>query len=122
MFSTSSVQSRTPINREQALSGFDAVELRAHFFRRNDDGSSPALRDESALTFPAFSRRNWSGLMSAATSENDRYPRLCRNAIQGNLPRVFYGELQPTQPWRRAVGESGLRLIIAEGEHTRPRV
>jgi hypothetical protein len=72
---------------------FNAAELRAHFFRRNDDGGSrPVLRSstaeggrESALTFPAFSRKNWSGLTSAATSDNNGNPRLDRDAIQGEI-------------------------------------
>ncbi len=51
MFSTSSVQPRTPINREQALSGFDAMELFTHFrlgndFLFGDDGDADFSGDQ----------------------------------------------------------------------------
>src|ERR1017187_3108617 len=70
--------------------GFEPGVTGANFLRRNDDRSS---RRESALTFPAFSRRNWSGLTSlrpkattrqasATTSDDNCNPGFGRDAVQ----------------------------------------
>jgi hypothetical protein len=52
MFNTSNVQPRTPINREQALSGVDARELRSDFGCRGNlffgDDGNPGL-DRNAI-------------------------------------------------------------------------
>ncbi len=61
---------------------FDAPELFPDFLRRNDDCSS---RRESALTFPALSRRSWSGLTSAATSDDNRNASFGRHPVQGDI-------------------------------------
>ena len=58
------------------------TELLPDFLRRNDDRSS---RRESALTFPMFARRNWSGLTSAATSDNERDAGFNWNPVQGDV-------------------------------------
>jgi len=87
---------------ENFFNGFDAAELRTHFFRRNDDGSS---RRESALTFPGFSEEI-GRLTSAATSDNNRNPRFNGDSIQGKIAS------NPACP--ACVDESGGRLMMAE--------
>jgi hypothetical protein len=87
---------------------FDALEFFPHFLRRNDDGSS---RRESALTFLTFSRKNWSGLTSAATSDNYRDSRLSRDAIRGEITADPAGTACRGRE-RRALDDGGWR----EGE------
>lgn len=60
------------------LQRFDVTEFFPNFLRWNDNRSS---RRESALTFPTFSRRYWSGLTSAATSDDDSNARFGENTV-----------------------------------------
>jgi hypothetical protein len=76
------VQRPAALGDGNVLQRLHALVLCADFLRRNDDCSS---RRESALTFPAFSRRRWSGfipLCGTATSDNDGNPGFGRDTVQ----------------------------------------
>ena len=106
------VQRPAALGGGNVLQRFDALVLCAHFLRRNDDCSS---RRESALTFPAFSRRRWSGLIplcGTATSDNDGNASIGRHPVQGDIATDLAGAARGRRK----------RRALDDGKQTRPRV
>lgn len=74
-------------------------------------------RSLTPISFNGFTRLNFS-----RTSVSGTISFSVTTAIRASGGMRFKAKLQPTHPARLAVVDRGGRLMMAEGEHTRPRV
>ena len=98
MFSTSSVQPRWVMGIS-----FNGL-TRRNFSRTSSGGTMMVAADVRSLSFD-FS----------VGDSSPRLPPVLIISIRASAGTRFRAMLHPTQPARRAVDESGLRLMMAEG-------